>query len=142
MLWILQDSAPTLDFDWLNAGDTAGPSMMGTEYNIDLTLPVDSANRPPAFIAPSRPASPPIDVAEEDKWRERCLTGETVFADYVAATNYQPKRPFVLGSSGKLSEVQADPALDPVLERWSWYWLDHAAYERVKSSLSESRSSL
>lgn len=56
-----------------------------------------------------------------------------------SATNYQPKRPFLIGTSGHLQEVLIDPGTVPELRKWSRFWLDESAYNRVIASLSESK---
>jgi hypothetical protein len=44
-------------------------------------------------------------------------------------------RPFVFGDGVALKETNEDPRKDPVLSKWSRFWLDEAGFDRVKSSL-------
>lgn len=65
MQWLLQDSGSMLDFHWQAPDSTSSQPMLGPTEEDGV-----AQQRSVRISAlPSRPASPPIDAAEEDKWR-------------------------------------------------------------------------
>lgn len=60
-----------------------------------------------------------------------------VFKPDHIATSHRTMRPFVFGDGVALRETDVDPRNDPVLGKWSRFWLDSAGFDRVKGSLSE-----